>query len=55
MRKIRFNDLINPLPVPLDTPFGFLITSNTGIIVQFSRMNTGSESTSILGTTPYHQ
>src|SRR5688572_27819640 len=28
IRKIRFNDLIDPLPVPLDTPFGFVVTSS---------------------------
>ncbi len=40
IRKVRFNDLIDPLPIPLDTPFGFMIVSDIEVIVQFSRMNT---------------
>jgi hypothetical protein len=40
VRKIKFNDLIDPLPIPLDTPFGFILTSDTEVIVQFSRMDT---------------
>lgn len=40
VRKVRFNDLIDPIPLPLDVPFAFVLISNTPVIVQFSRMNT---------------
>jgi hypothetical protein len=40
IRKIRINDLIDPLPVPLDKPYAFVLRSNVPVIVQFSRMNT---------------
>jgi hypothetical protein len=42
MKKVRFNDLIDPLPLPLDTPYGFILKSNTEIVVQFSRAITSS-------------
>lgn len=42
IRKIRFNDLIDPFPISLDKPFAFLITSNVAVVVQFSRMDTSS-------------
>jgi hypothetical protein len=53
VRKIRFNDLINPLPVPLDTSFGFIITSTEPVIVQVSRINTSSSSVAGFFVTPY--
>lgn len=53
MRKVRFNDLIDPLPVPLDTPFGFLLRSNVEVIVQFSRVNTAHRNVAAYCFTPY--
>lgn len=41
VRRVRINDLIDPLPVMLDTPYALLIESNMPVVVQFSRMNTG--------------
>lgn len=55
IRKIRFNDLIDPLPVPLDKPFGFVVRSDIPIIVQFSRMNTGSNTFADFCITPFYQ
>jgi hypothetical protein len=55
LRKIRFNDLIDPLPVPLDKPYGFLLVSSGNVIVQFSRINTGASACALMGTTAYHQ
>jgi hypothetical protein len=40
MRKVRFNDLIDPFPLPLDTPFACLIKASGPVVVQFSRMDT---------------
>jgi hypothetical protein len=53
MKKIRFNDLIDPLPVPLDTPFGFILTSDVNVIVQFSRADTSADRLAAFITTPY--
>ncbi len=55
LRKIRFNDLINPLPVPLDKPFAFVLRSNVAVIVQFSRVNTGRREVTGFCVTPFHQ
>ena len=53
VRKIKFNDLIDPLPIPLDEPFGFVVQSNIPVIVQFSRMNTSSRNLAMFCATPY--
>jgi hypothetical protein len=53
VKKIRFNDLIDPLPIPLDKPFAFLIVSDLEVIVQFSRMDTSSEQAAGFCLTPY--
>jgi hypothetical protein len=53
LRKVRFNDLINPLPIPLETPFGFVLQSDEPVIVQFSRANTGGSSLTQVITTAY--
>lgn len=53
VRKIRFNDLIDPLPLPLDKPFGFVVQANVPVVVQFSRMDTGSRSAAGFCVTPF--
>lgn len=53
MRKIRFNDLIDPLPLPLDKPFGFVIQSSIAVVVQFSRMDTRSRHVTGFCVTPF--
>jgi hypothetical protein len=53
IRKIRFNDLINPLPVPLDKPFGFILRSDVTVVVQFSRMNTSERNGAGFCVTPF--
>ena len=40
LRKIRFNDLINPYAIELAKPFGFILQSSQPVIVQFSRLDT---------------
>lgn len=55
VRKIRFNDLINPLPITLERPYGFVLKSSVSVIVQFTRMNTGSAALASLCTTAYHE
>lgn len=48
--KIWFNDLIDPLPIPLNKPFGCVITSNIPVVIQFSRMDTSSANIALAGT-----
>jgi hypothetical protein len=55
VRKIRINDLIDPIPLPLDTPYGVTLDSSEKVIVQFSRMDTSGERAASFVTTPYYQ
>ena len=55
MRKIRINDLIDPLPIPLDTGYGAVVSSSHNIIVQFSRMDTSHTHNTGFTTTPFSQ
>ena len=41
LKKIRFNDLIDPEAIRMDRNFGCYLKSNVPVVVQFSRMNTG--------------
>lgn len=42
LRKIRFNDLIDPAAIKLERNYGCYIKSSIPVVVQFSRMNTGN-------------
>jgi hypothetical protein len=50
VRHMRINDLINPRAVPLDVPYGLVITSNVDVIVQFSRRDTSRSENAIMTT-----
>jgi hypothetical protein len=50
LKKIRINDLINPLPIPLETPYALLIEADKEVVVQFLRMFTGSAAAALTGT-----
>lgn len=41
VRHLRFNDLVDPEPIPLDTEYAVLVQSNIPVVVQFTRVNTG--------------
>lgn len=49
VRHVRFNDLIDPEPVPLDTPFAALIRASAPIVVQLNRRDT-SQAANALST-----
>ena len=43
VRKVRFNDLIDPLPVPLDAPFGAVLRANRPVVVQLTRLDSAPD------------
>lgn len=53
LRKIRINDLIDPAAVQLERNYGCYIRSNVPVVIQFSRMDSGSDKTAIMGSMAY--
>jgi len=49
-RHIRFNDLIDPEAIPLDTTFAALVESNVPVVVQFFRLDTEGGGKAMMGT-----
>lgn len=39
-KHVRYNDLKDPVPIPLDTEYASIIVSDIPIVVQFSRLDT---------------
>ena len=50
LRRIRVNDLIDPARVPLETDYAVEIRSSQPIVVQFTRVDSGSARTAITGS-----
>jgi hypothetical protein len=48
VRHVRFNDLIDPEALPVDTEYASVIESNIPIIVQFSRLDSSQAENAIL-------
>ncbi|QKN16692.1 sensory rhodopsin transducer (plasmid) [Sinorhizobium meliloti WSM1022] len=44
VRRIRFNDLIFPEALPLDEDFGAVIDADIPLVVQFTRLDSGTAS-----------
>ena len=40
VRRVRVNDLIDPLPVPLDVPHALVVESDVPVVVQWTRQDT---------------
>lgn len=55
LRKIRFNDLIDPVAMRLERNYSCYIRANVPVVVQFSRMDTGSKKTALMGTLAYSE
>lgn len=49
LRKIRFNDLIDPAAIRLERNYGCYIKASIPVVVQFSRMNTGRNENAEMG------
>ena len=50
LRKVRFNDLIDPLPIELGRNYACLIQADAPVVVQFSRLNSGSGTVAEMGS-----
>lgn len=49
-RQVRFNDLIDPEPIPLDTDFAGIIVSDLPIVVLFARKDTSRAENAMAAT-----
>ena len=49
-RHVRFNDLTDPEPVPVDTDFASIIDSDVAIVVQHTRLDSRQEALALLST-----
>jgi hypothetical protein len=50
VKHVRFNDLIDPLAIPLDEEYAAVVESDVPIVVQFSRLDSGSAAAAPMGT-----
>ncbi|NJW53283.1 sensory rhodopsin transducer [Salinimicrobium oceani] len=50
LRKVRFNDLIDPEAIQLERKFSCYLRSSLPVVVQFSRMDTGQAANAVMGT-----
>jgi hypothetical protein len=50
VRHVRFNDLIDPQALPLDTPYAALVVADHPVVVQFSRTDTSQAANAIATT-----
>jgi hypothetical protein len=50
VRHVRFNDLIDPQAMPLDTPYAVVIRADLPVVVQFNRRDTSIEANAIATT-----
>ncbi|GHA31498.1 hypothetical protein GCM10007103_11430 [Salinimicrobium marinum] len=49
LRKIRFNDLIDPEAIRLERNYSCFIKTSVPVVIQFSRMNTGQNANAEMG------
>jgi hypothetical protein len=52
---LRFNDLKDPAPIPLDTDYASLFESDIPIVVQYTRLDSRRAEISLLSTIAYAQ
>jgi len=53
VRQVRFNDLIDPEAMPLDTDYALIVESSVPVVVQFSRRDTSQAENAIATTLAY--
>ncbi|MGC3974508.1 MAG: sensory rhodopsin transducer [Nitrospira sp.] len=49
-KHVRFNDLTDPAPIPLDTDYSSLIDSNVRIVVQHTRLDSRQAENALFST-----
>ena len=52
-RHVRFNDLSDPAPIPLDTSYSSVIESDVPIVVQHTRLDSRQAENALLSTIAY--
>jgi hypothetical protein len=52
-KHVRFNDLRDPAPVPLDTDYSCIIESNVPVVVQHTRLDSRQAENALLSTMAY--
>jgi hypothetical protein len=52
---LRFNDLVQPSPIPRDTDFSSIFESDVPIVVQHTRLDSRHAEVSLLSTTAYSE
>jgi len=52
-KHLRFNDLREPVPVPVDTPYASVITADAPIVVQHSRLDSRQAENALMTTIAY--
>jgi hypothetical protein len=50
VRHVRFNDLIDPQAMPLDTPYAAVLVADHPVVVQFTRHDTSQPANAIATT-----
>ena len=50
VRHVRFNDLIDPQALPLDTPYAVVVIADHPVVVQFTRRDTSQAANAIATT-----
>jgi hypothetical protein len=52
-QHVRFNDLTDPEPIPLDTDFASVIESDVPVVVQHTRLDSRQAENALLSTIAY--
>jgi hypothetical protein len=50
VRSVRFNDLIDPQAMPLDTPYACIVEATSPVVIAFSRLDSGQRENAMLST-----
>jgi hypothetical protein len=53
VRHVRFNDLIDPQALPLDTPYACIVSADQPVVVQFTRVDTSQPANAVASTIAY--
>lgn len=54
-RHVRFNDLQDPRPVPRDTDYASVLTSDVPVVVQHTRLDSRQAALALLSTVAFSQ